>query len=145
MPLYQYLCPTCKLRFEKIGQAARSEDPAACPTCQRPAPRALGGAPRMAYQANTTGITPQNTGLTGVDSNYDRVIGQSAKAGWDVQRQRVADKRAVLRANPGLRGEDLKKMPSSGHYEPMPRPEQSLHKAAQPLASAGRKAVRKPA
>lgn len=95
----------------------------------------------MAYQAQAQGIGPQNTGMSGMDANYDRVIGQSARQGWDVQRRRVADKRALIGANPGVRGDDLKKMPGNNQYEVMPKPERALHHAAQPLAQAGRQAV----
>lgn len=97
----------------------------------------------MAYAAEARGAGPQNTGMSGFDASCDRVIGQSAKQGWDVQRRRVGDKRAILGANPGVRGDDLKKLPGDNRYEVMAPPERALHEAAAPLAEAGRRAVRK--
>ena len=142
MPLYQYRCEACRIRFEAAGSAARAAEPAACPGCSKPAPRALPGAPKMAYQAQAQGVGPQNTGLSGMDASYDRVIGQSAKQGWDAQRKRVADKRTILDTNPGARGEDIRRRPDNNQYEVMAPKDRGLHQAAQPLAQVGREAVR---
>lgn len=142
MPLYQYLCASCRLRFEVVGGTSTASQPAACPKCAKPAPRALPGNLRMAYGAKVEGVAPQNTGLSGVDTNYDRVIGQSARQGWDAQRRRVADKREILRRNPGVVGEDLKRLPDRNLYEVMPAPERALRRAAEPVAQVGREVVR---
>jgi putative FmdB family regulatory protein len=142
MPLYQYLCGECKLRFESVGGASNASQPAACPRCSRPAPRALPGSLRTAYSAQVSGIAPQNTGLSGVDTSYDRVIGQSARQGWDAQRLRLRDKHEILRRNPGASGEDLKRVPGRNVYEVMPVPERAMRRAAEPVAQVGREVVR---
>lgn len=142
MPLYQYLCGPCNLRFEAAGGSAAAAKPAACPRCSRPAPRAVPQNLRVAYNAQVSGVAPQNTGLTGVDASYDRVIGQHARQGWDAQRRRVADKRGILERNPGIRGEDIKRLPGKNTYEVMGAAERDQRRAAEPLAQAGREAVR---
>ncbi|MDE0822755.1 MAG: zinc ribbon domain-containing protein [Dehalococcoidia bacterium] len=39
MPLYEYLCPTCDHKFEKLQ--AMSATGADCPNCEQPAKRAI--------------------------------------------------------------------------------------------------------
>lgn len=39
MPLYEYLCPTCKYKFEKLQ--SMSATGADCPNCEQPAKRAI--------------------------------------------------------------------------------------------------------
>ena len=39
MPLYEYLCPTCSHKFEKLQ--AMSSSGADCPNCEQPAKRAI--------------------------------------------------------------------------------------------------------
>ena len=39
MPLYEYLCPTCEHKFDKLQPM--SADGADCPNCEQPAKRAI--------------------------------------------------------------------------------------------------------
>jgi len=39
MPLYEYLCPGCKLKFELLRKASESDEMACCPRCQNSAGR----------------------------------------------------------------------------------------------------------
>ncbi len=39
MPLYEYICPTCDHRFEKLQ--SMSSTGADCPNCEQPAKRAI--------------------------------------------------------------------------------------------------------
>ena len=41
MPVYEYVCATCKNRFEKLRPMAQMDDEAPCPTCGGDASRAL--------------------------------------------------------------------------------------------------------
>jgi putative FmdB family regulatory protein len=41
MPIYEYDCPACHNRFEKLMPFSRSEEDAECPKCKKPAKRAL--------------------------------------------------------------------------------------------------------
>ncbi len=40
MPLYEYVCPTCKARFEKLQPMSASKE-AGCPACGQTAMRAI--------------------------------------------------------------------------------------------------------
>ena len=33
MPIYEYLCPECKLRFELLRPMSRADEAASCPRC----------------------------------------------------------------------------------------------------------------
>ena len=39
MPIYEYLCPHCKSRFELIRPLSQSEETASCPHCHKEAKR----------------------------------------------------------------------------------------------------------
>ena len=41
MPIYEYVCTTCRNRFEKMRPMETSREDVACPDCGTSAPRAL--------------------------------------------------------------------------------------------------------
>jgi putative FmdB family regulatory protein len=41
MPVYEYYCPTCKSRFERLRTMNEAADSSACPDCATVARRAL--------------------------------------------------------------------------------------------------------
>jgi putative FmdB family regulatory protein len=41
MPIYEYVCPECKTKFELLRPISKSTDPADCPECKHTAKRAL--------------------------------------------------------------------------------------------------------
>ncbi len=41
MPIYEYQCPTCKGRFEKLVRSSSASTDVACPTCGAPGARRL--------------------------------------------------------------------------------------------------------
>ena len=41
MPIYEYECPTCRSRFEKLRSMDTSDEAIPCPDCGTPAARAL--------------------------------------------------------------------------------------------------------
>jgi putative FmdB family regulatory protein len=41
MPIYEYICPDCKTKFELMRPISRSSEPADCPKCKHVANRAL--------------------------------------------------------------------------------------------------------
>jgi len=41
MPIYEYVCTTCRSRFEKIRSMEASHEMSPCPDCSSPAARAL--------------------------------------------------------------------------------------------------------
>ena len=41
MPIYEYLCPGCDLKFELLRSLSQADDGASCPRCQNAAQRVL--------------------------------------------------------------------------------------------------------
>ncbi len=41
MPIYEYICPHCKLKFELLRSMTQAGDGASCPRCQGQAKRVL--------------------------------------------------------------------------------------------------------
>ncbi|MBI4496705.1 MAG: zinc ribbon domain-containing protein [Chloroflexi bacterium] len=41
MPIYEYLCPICRVRFERLRPLSQSDAPATCPAGHEGAPRAI--------------------------------------------------------------------------------------------------------
>lgn len=41
MPIYEYVCSDCKLKFEELRPHCRAEEDAPCPKCQKPASRKM--------------------------------------------------------------------------------------------------------
>ncbi|MBI2848267.1 MAG: zinc ribbon domain-containing protein [Chloroflexi bacterium] len=40
MPIYEYKCPKCELKFEHMRPFSRAEEDASCPRCHECSPRA---------------------------------------------------------------------------------------------------------
>ena len=41
MPIYEYVCPSCELKFEKMRPMSRSNEKADCPECKQESERIL--------------------------------------------------------------------------------------------------------
>ena len=41
MPIYEYVCPSCDLKFELLRSLSQSDEGTACPRCQNNAKRML--------------------------------------------------------------------------------------------------------
>ena len=41
MPIYEYVCPSCELKFEMLRPMSRANEKAACPECKKEAERVL--------------------------------------------------------------------------------------------------------
>lgn len=97
MPVYTYQCHTCGLRTEKRRKLSKRAEPLPCLSCsaemELKPPDSVSGH----FNKEVTSIAPQNTGIHDLDTKHDKVIGQSAKQGWDVHKQRVHDKLEVMR------------------------------------------------
>lgn len=116
MALYTYQCGSCGLRFEKrVGMAERATQTCQCgQTAQQAVPDDVG----FTFNQPTSGIAPQNTGLSSVDASFDRVIAQDAAQRWETINKRDAVKRDVLRRNSGATSSDLSRNPD-GTYRVM--------------------------
>ncbi|MDD5399153.1 MAG: zinc ribbon domain-containing protein [Dehalococcoidia bacterium] len=41
MPIYEYICPKCHIRFEQLRSLSSAEEDADCPKCNAPSGRAI--------------------------------------------------------------------------------------------------------
>jgi putative FmdB family regulatory protein len=41
MPIYEYICPKCHIRFEQLRSLSSAEEDADCPTCKSRSGRAI--------------------------------------------------------------------------------------------------------
>ena len=103
--------------------------PHPCPDCNKPAQRVLPEAVNGVFHLETSGIGPQNTGVSELDMNLDRVVGEDAKKGWKAIDKRDATKRATLRDNPGSTVYDLSLNPDKT-YRVMSPEEKKAHARA---------------
>lgn len=123
MPIYTYQCEECGLQFEGHTSMAKREDPRACPECGTSAKRTVPEEVSGHFNHEVSGPVPQNTGIAGLDADYDRVIAQHAQQGWSVIDQRVREKRRIM-ASEGVPGEQLSRN-LDGSYRTMSPDEHS--------------------
>lgn len=107
MPIYEYFCSACDIRFEKIRKMSDAGTPLECPECKEPAPMVPSVANHSFSHTVVGGPRPQNTGVHAIDYSYDQVIGRDAEAKKRIVRDRYDYKQSVLRDNPGATGKDL--------------------------------------
>lgn len=105
MATYSYQC-SCGLQFEAIRPMSMAKEPRECPACGTKAPRKMPTEVAGVFDQAVTGPVPQNTGVSKLDADIDRVIGQSAKQGWNVAGRRVEEKKKVLQET-GADGHNL--------------------------------------
>jgi putative FmdB family regulatory protein len=72
MPLYEYACPGCGLRFERLERVS-APAPCPCPTCGAAAPRLL-GAPALQFKGSGWYVTDYGKGR----SSASTAAGESA-------------------------------------------------------------------
>jgi putative FmdB family regulatory protein len=128
MPIYQFQCE-CGIRFEASAAMKDHAKPKPCPDCTKLAPRHLPEGINGVFNLTTSGVGPQNTGVTELDANLDRVVGEDAKKGWKAIEERDKVKRATLHSNPGATNYDLSKNPD-GSYRVMKPTEKAAHARA---------------
>lgn len=137
MPLYEYDCDDCGLRFELLRKLSEHLQPAVCPECGQTIGKIMSPTNHSFAHQPVGGPRPQNTGVYSIDYNADRVIGRDAAQRWEAISQRQADKRRLLADNPGKTGHDLSRN-EDGSYRVM-KPEErravetarTIHKQAQ--------------
>jgi len=77
MPAFKYLCRTCGLSFDKI-LSSRS-DMVPCKRCSKEAQLQLTASSSM-FAHTPTSPTPQNTGVSSVDHDVDKIVARSSQA-----------------------------------------------------------------
>jgi len=110
MPTYRYQCE-CGVQFEGRNPIAKHTEPKVCPECGEKANRMLPEGIEGHFNKEVDGPGPQNTGIHGLDTHIDRVIGQSAQQGMAVIEARQKAKREFLRDNPGVDPRQLARVP----------------------------------
>lgn len=125
MPTYKYQCE-CGVRFEHTTSMKNAMKPQPCPDCRELAERLMPGALSSTFNQSANSPAPQNTGVHSFDTNWDRVIGASAKEGWDTQRRRYKDKVQTLKDNPGATGHDLARAPEAEGYRVLKKEEKGV-------------------
>ena len=72
MPTYDYSCADCG-GFDAIRSIAQREQPADCPRCGRPAPRVIGGAPRLSALDAAARRGPSAQQRAAAEGSYGRL------------------------------------------------------------------------
>lgn len=114
MPMYEFKCPECGLRFEKLvhDKNVKSHN---CLSCGALSTKELSS---FGFVFGS-GKTPGNTGVDSLDSSVDKGVGRDAARRWEAVKDRNSYKRRVQRDN-GEEGKvPLKKNPHTGEYEAM--------------------------
>ena len=83
MPIYEFGCRDCGLQFEKITPRMTGDKTAIC-ACGAEAQRLVSAASFAFAHTPVNGPVPQNTGVHGIDYNFDQVIGRDAAEKWKV-------------------------------------------------------------
>jgi putative FmdB family regulatory protein len=140
MPIYDYQCHECGLRFEQSVKFSDRENDHPCHACNQPANRLMPASVKGVFNKDVTGPVPQNTGIHSLDAHIDRVIGKSAAQGWATHENRVADKREVLRQNPEATGHDLTQRPD-GSWGTLSKEERGFQDRALAINSAAQSSL----
>jgi putative FmdB family regulatory protein len=99
MPIYEYECQDCGLRFEKLKSMSRCDEPEACPSCKVPEAKKLVSVVNHTFvfpASQMRGPAPPNTG-TSIDYNADKVIGRDAEERRKVVAERSRRKDEIIR------------------------------------------------
>lgn len=96
MPLYEFQCK-CGLRFEERLMASKASSVYKCPDCGKDAERFVGDV-SSTFQFQSDGVNTV-TGVTSIDTDYDRIIGEDSKKGWEIHSERESDKRKLMNDN----------------------------------------------
>lgn len=113
MPTYRFQCDSCGLSFTAHGKRDLAEVKCECGV---QAKRTLPQGVNVTVSSGNVG-TKDSTGLSGIDYNFDRAVGESSRKNWQGIAQRQRDKLDVVRAN-GVTGFDLSRNPD-GTYRAM--------------------------
>lgn len=134
MPVYEFQCYECGLRFDKLFSRASSAEElpsTPCTACGEPALRQVTAAAfKFAHApSQVRGAAPPNTG-TSDDWNFDKAIGRDAEQKWKVVEQRDAEKAKVIRQERenglALNKGQLVRSREDGSYRAITEPERQV-------------------
>ena len=98
MPIYEFTCQSCGLRFEKLFRRISDVKEHPCTACQGTGKREVSAA-AFAFKhpaSQTRGMAPPNTG-TSDDWNFDKAIGRDAAQRWEKIHENNAVKDQIIR------------------------------------------------
>ena len=128
MPIYEFQCYSCGLRFEKLYRRVTDDPEAPCTSCGEPSQRQVTAAAfKFAHTQGTRGALPPNTG-TSDDWNWDKAIGRDAEEKWRKieQRDKIKDTKIRDERREGkvvTRDHLIAQRDGSGEYRVMTEPE----------------------
>lgn len=134
MPIYEFTCHSCGLRFDKLFRRMESSDSLTetpCDSCGEAAYRQVTAAAfKFSHSASQVrGAAPPSTG-TSDDWNYDKAIGRDAEQKWKIVEQRDAEKSRVIRQERenglALSKGQLVRSQEDGSYRPITEPERQV-------------------
>lgn len=130
MPLYEFTCQSCGLRFEKLYRRVSDDATTPCEACGETADRQVTAA-NFAFShpdGQLNGAMPPNTG-TSDDWNFDKAIGRDAERRWGHMEDRRKKKAEVIRDEArqgrGITMDHLVKKPEGG-YRVVEEPERKV-------------------
>ncbi len=94
MPIYEFLCQACGLKFEKLFSRMTGDQSTPC-TCGAEAGRLMSTFSHS-FAGKPHGLGPQNTGVHGIDYNVDQIIGRDAADKWEQIEKRNTDKDKII-------------------------------------------------
>jgi putative FmdB family regulatory protein len=121
MPTYRFQCDFCGLSFTAHGKRDMSETKCECGAVAK---RTLPQGVNVAVSGGNVDLSKDSTGLSGVDYNFDRAVGESSRKNWRGIAQRQRDKIEVVQANRAT-GFDLSRNPD-GTYRVMTPEERAV-------------------
>lgn len=114
MPTYRFQCEACGLNFTAQGKPDVAETKCECGV---QAKRVLPQGVNVSVSGGNVDTSKDSTGLSGIDYNWDRAVGESSRKNWRLIAQRQRDKIDVAQAN-NATGWDLSRNPD-GTYRVM--------------------------
>lgn len=106
MPTHRFQCLSCGLSFTARGGANLTEAP--CSECGVIAKRTLPQGIHVTVSGGGKDLRTDTVGLSGVDYNFDKAVGESSRNTWKGLANRQRDKMDLLRST-GATGWDLSK------------------------------------
>jgi len=102
MPIYEYYCNKCKIKFEFIAPKSEGYEERACPSCKKSAPRKI---------SRPGGFNLKGPGFHANDyPSIDKVIGADSERRWkEIHKRREKRNRKI----------DMTKY-QEGNYTPLP-------------------------
>jgi len=131
MPVFEWQCHECGVRFEAFADRKVRESPRPCPNCKADAQPVVPTGVTSSFKKEVTGPGPQNTGIHDLDTKIDQVIGRHADQSREIILQRVSDKKQLIAAA-GADGHDLSRN-QDGTYRVMSPEERAIHERSQAI------------